>query len=79
MFVDDKSNIKVVIHIKHGKEGRGIKAELALDKIPEDKRADYKPATFELRQITWKMSNDLMREARQKNPMTMMDEVDWIS
>ena len=79
MFVDDKSLIKVLIYYKLGRNKRGVRVETNLDEIPEEKRAEWKPANFELRPITWKMSNDLMRECRVKNPMTMLDEIDWIS
>ena len=32
-----------------------------------------------MKPITWKMSNDLMRECRSKNMATGMDEIDWIT
>jgi len=78
MFVDDKSHLKIPIHFKLGKTSRGIRVETSLDKIPEDKRAEYKTVVFEMRPITWKMSNDLMRECRYKNMQTGTDDIDWI-
>ena len=79
MFIDDKSLIKIAVYYKTSKEKRGIRVEPNLDKIPEDKRADWKCVNCEMRPVTWKMSNDLMRESRVKNSMTMLDEIDWIS
>jgi hypothetical protein len=78
MFVDDKAHIQIPIYYRFGKDRRGIRVESNLDKIPEEKRADYKTVTFAMRPMTWKMSNDLMRECRFKNPATLIDEIDWI-
>ena len=79
MFVDDKAFIKISVYYKTVKGKHGIRVEANLDKIPEAKRADWQSVVFDMRQLTWKMSNDLMRECRSQNMATGVSEIDWIS
>jgi len=78
MFIDEKNYIKAKIYYKIQK-ANSIQVETSLDKILEDKRPLYKEVNIELKPMTWKASNDLMRESRTKNMQSGTYDIDWIT
>jgi len=77
MFVEDNETIKVTLYFKKKKTSAGLRVESSLEKVKEVEKVDFKAAAFELRPLTWKVYNELMRESKVQNPMTMADDTDW--
>jgi hypothetical protein len=78
MLIDSTSTITIVIYYKIGKSNTSIKVETDFNKIPEKEQKKFKTVTFKMRQITWQISNNLMRKCQYRNQQTGADDIDWI-
>lgn len=77
MFVEAPQTIDIVLYYRPTKNGMGLKVEADPEKIPEDAKAAWTKVTFKMRQLSWKLYNDLLRESKVTNHATMSDDTDW--
>lgn len=77
MFIEKDRLIEIVIYYKRSKSGNSVKVETDLSKVPEIERKSFTKALFKMSSMTWKVYNELLRESKTTNPMTMAEETDW--
>jgi hypothetical protein len=77
MFIETPQVIEVTIYYRKSKSGNAVRVETDLSKIKEEDKKSFIPALFKLRPMTWKVYNELLRESKVTNPMTLADETDW--
>ena len=74
MFVNDQDTVKITLYYKQLPSGR-LQVLPRLDQIGE-KRLGFQAVSFEMRCLTWKQKNELMRQSRRMNAL-QQSELDW--
>ena len=77
MFVEQQKYIEVELYYKKSKSGNSIQVISDASKIKPEDKANFTKAVFKLRPMTWRTYNDLLRESKATNPLTMSEETDW--
>ena len=80
MFIEQEKLIEVVIYYKKSKSGNSVRIvtdESKLKEMKADEGKGFTRASFKLRPMTWRTYNDLLRESKTTNPLTMSEETDW--
>jgi len=75
MFVDETAKIKVTLYYKQLPKTGRIQVVSRIGDLGE-RRLGYSSVTFELRSLSWKQKNELMRQSRKMNSM-QQSELDW--
>ena len=74
MFVNEKDVVRITLHHKQLPNGR-LQVLPKIENLGE-KRMGFQAVTFELRNLSWKQKNELMRQSRRMN-MLQQSELDW--
>ena len=73
MFVNDNT-VKITLYYKQLTNGQ-LQVLTKIDHLG-DKRLGFQSVSFELRNLSWKQKNDLMRQSRKMNAV-QQSELDW--
>ena len=79
MFIEQQKYIEVELYYKNSKSGNSIKvlAPTDISKMKPDEKAKFTKVLLKLRPMSWRTYNDLMRESKTTNPITMAEDTDW--
>ena len=78
MFVDPKKTVKITIYVREVPDGR-VLVRRHLAGLTDLQKNSFQSVTFELRLLNWRQKNDVYRESRTKDPVTMNEVLDWES
>lgn len=77
MFVEQQKLVEVELYYKQSKSGNAVRVVTDLTKLKEEDKKGFTKSVFKMRPMTWRTYNDLLRESKATNPLTMSEETDW--